>query len=175
MPVNIEYLKLSRVDQLYEAKYETYEQLRSAVAAINESIINEAANVVFDNVYDSYTSAARHSYVSSGINKKDSKKRVYGIVVGNSSEQNAGKNIYVDVPLHNLTMVKGDDIFLGEESDLSQYEELIFFPVMNLIQLTPQVGTLCVVEIPENFPNHTITNPEDAVFIDIYSKEIIFF
>ncbi len=174
MPINADYAKSSRVDRLYDMKdsYETYEQLRADIAAINASILNEEANVVFDNVHDSYSTAARHIYNTQGISKKGSKKLVYGIVVANSTK-NPGRNIYVDVPLHNLTMVQDDGIFLKDETDLSNYEELIFFPMMSILQLTPQQGALCLVEIPENFPNHTISNPEDAVFIDLYRKDIL--
>ncbi len=174
MPVNADYTKSSRVDRLYDMKdsYETYEQLRADIAAINASILNEEGNIVFDNVYDSYVTAARHIYNKQGIPKKNSKKLVFGIVVANSTK-NPGRNIYVDVPLHNLTMVQDDRIFLKDETDLSNYEELIFFPMMSILQMTPQQGALCLVEIPENFPNHTISNPEDAVFIDLYRKDIL--
>ncbi len=175
MPKNPNFEKLSRVDQLYENKqqnrYQTYQQLRSDIAAINVSILNEAANISFDSVYDSHSTAARSLNKTIGADKKHFKKRVYGIVVGNSEE--IGRNVYVDVPLHNTNIVKDDSIFLTDTSKMEEYQELIFFPNVGTLQATPQLGTLAVVLIPENFPNHTLSNPEDAVFLDVYRKDII--
>jgi len=175
MPKDPNFEKLSRVDQLYENKeqnkYETYEQLRADIAAINASILNESANIVFDNVHDSYSTAARSLNKTVGSDHKHSKKRVYGIVVGNSEE--IGRNVYVDVPLQNIDMVKDDSIFLTETSKMEEYQELIFFPNIGTLQATPQLGTLAVVLIPDNYPNHSISNPEDAVFLDVYRKDIL--
>lgn len=175
MPLDPNYESLSRVDKLYENKnqnkYNTYEELRVDIASINQSILNNHVNVVFDSVYDSHSTIKREELNLKDADGKFLKKRVYGIVVGNSIE--IGSNVYVDVPLQNTNTVTGDDIFLSNISRMEDFQELIFFPNVGTLQATPQIGTLAVVLIPSNFPNHSITNPEDAIFIDIYRKEIL--
>jgi len=172
MAVDPKYLKNSRLDKLYEIKYNTYEELRADLAAINTSLLNEEGNIVFDNVHDSYSTAARHSVSSKNKRKKYSKKRVYGIVVGNSKE--IGKNVYVDVPIHSMNFVQDDSILLlKEEINPEEYQELIFFPNINSLQMVPQLGTICAVLIPDNYPNHIISNPEDAIFLEVYRKQVV--
>lgn len=166
------YLKKTRLDMLYDKKYETYTDLRADLAAINSSIVNEASHVVYDSTYDSHSTIVRSQSITKTERKKYSKKRVYGIVVGNSKE--IGRNVYVDVPLHNSNIVVDDSILLlGENVDLENYQELIFYPIINSLQIVPELGTICAVIIPDNYPNHIITNPEDAIFLEVYRKKVI--
>jgi murein DD-endopeptidase MepM/ murein hydrolase activator NlpD len=150
-----------------------YQDLISQLATINSAIANPYNASLYEYTDKSYSAATRDDKNKAGESKKIKKNQVYGVIL--YSKGIFSKDVYIDVPPWNTKLISHPDIF-KKESDakfLKDYEDLIFYPQGIDFLTYPAERHLALVEIPENFPNHTLRNPEDAIFIKQIGGEII--
>lgn len=166
MPSNPDYSVESLLEQIYKReKYTDYGELRKVLSEINETTINIESNMWYSQVHTSYTAANRNHLKTVGISKDIPKKVYYGIVIY------AGKNIYIDVPPKNSSAIEKLENFNDKDFDLKSVKEFLFFSSYYKENIDkPVVGGIAKVQIPDNYPNHIISNEHEAVYLGMYNR-----
>ena len=165
--------ELSPIDQLYKkypGGYTDYEELLTDLAIINSRIRNPQGNIIYDPMESSYVAGVRAQNTRSSEQKTFAKKELYGVVLKIAG--GAEKKVYIDVPPYNTIRIEHPDVFADGNTDLKleDYKTLVFdVPGIDLLS-SPVIRGIAVVSIPDNYPNHTETNLEDAIYIRMYSR-----
>ncbi len=167
MPSNPDYSVNSILEEIYKREIFTdYGELRKVLSEINETVINIESNMWYSQVHTSYTAANRNHLKTVGISKDIPKKVYYGIVLY------AGKNVYIDVPPKNSSALTKLEDFNSKDFDLKSVKEFLFFDSsFNQSSDKPVVGGIAAVQIPDNYPNHILSNDHEAVYLGMYNRK----
>lgn len=165
------------LEKLVKNYYDNYQDLIMDISEINSPIINFAINSVYDPNDMSYSAVNRADKAKANQSKYIKKNAIYGVVLRVIDNKGifTGKTVYVDVPPYNKKLIFHPNNFpQAGAKELEDFEDLIFeIQGVDLFTSIKQ-GDIVEVEIPENYPNHVLSNKSDAVIKKvIYDKTSI--